>query len=371
VDEVHRTPLVGPRWRRQDHAQARRQTFAPLPSESDALGPIYAIDAFVVHAPAIPWQQAVAATNAIPSPQWAHLTHSNAIAATPSGGAASGSAPHADSRFLVFDAAGNLLESNEGGIARRTSPQNNINDWFSLNNNLQITELHDIAHDPVSSRVISHIDLRRHRQRSLRDLDGSLNFWNRVGAALPNAIVMDHGLRERKRHPLHWDSQSWGLVAGQRLRHLDPGRQWVVGSRWTAGHAWPPSPPGPYVRGTTTVTLPVSSSGGNGVREPEPGIADRLRQLRRRLGQQERARQVASKRPITSLLPPPPRGSLRRPRPDVVGDGVPERKLRPAAHPRRRRPGLPRRGKTTPLARDWWRKRARQKKKCAEIASAG
>ena len=63
-----------------------------------------------------------AATQPSPRPQWAHLTHSNAVAATPAGGTASGSAPHADSRSMAFDAAGNLVEGGDGGIARRTSP---------------------------------------------------------------------------------------------------------------------------------------------------------------------------------------------------------------------------------------------------------
>ena len=95
-----------------------------------------------------------ASPGAIPSPQWDHLTHSNAIAATPNGGTASNSAPHADSRSLAFDAAGNLIEGGDGGITRRTSPLNNTGDWFSINGNLQITELHNIAFDPVSSQLI-------------------------------------------------------------------------------------------------------------------------------------------------------------------------------------------------------------------------
>jgi photosystem II stability/assembly factor-like uncharacterized protein len=97
---------------------------------------------------------AVAPTGAIPSPQWAHLTHSNAVAAIPTGGTASDSAPHADSRSLAVDAAGNLIEGSDGGITRRTSPRSNTGDWFSINGNLQITELHDIAFDPVSSMLV-------------------------------------------------------------------------------------------------------------------------------------------------------------------------------------------------------------------------
>jgi photosystem II stability/assembly factor-like uncharacterized protein len=88
-----------------------------------------------------------------PSPQWKHLTHRNDIAAIPGGGTANNSAPHADSREIVFDAAGNLVEVDDGGIYRRTSPQTNAGDWFSLNGNLAVTEFHDIAYDK-NSQVI-------------------------------------------------------------------------------------------------------------------------------------------------------------------------------------------------------------------------
>lgn len=95
-----------------------------------------------------------APTNTIPSPQWAHLTHSNAVAAIPLGGTATSSAPHADSRSMVFDAAGALIQGDDGGIARRTNPRDNTGDWFSVNGNLQVTELHNIAFDPISGVLI-------------------------------------------------------------------------------------------------------------------------------------------------------------------------------------------------------------------------
>ena len=97
----------------------------------------------------------IAPTGASPSPQWEHLTHSNSVGQIPQGGTASGSAPHADSRDMAFDAAGNLIEGDDGGIYRRTSPRNNTGDWFSINGNLQITEQHDLTYDPVSNIVIS------------------------------------------------------------------------------------------------------------------------------------------------------------------------------------------------------------------------
>lgn len=97
----------------------------------------------------------VGATGDIPSAQWEHLTHSDAVAEIPGGGTASGSAPHADSREAVFDAGGDLIQVDDGGIYRRTSPENATGDWFSLNGSLQVTEQHDVAWDSVSHVAIS------------------------------------------------------------------------------------------------------------------------------------------------------------------------------------------------------------------------
>lgn len=66
-----------------------------------------------------------------------------------------GSAPHADSRDMAIDAAGNLIEANDGGVYRRTAPKLNTGDWFSLNGDLQITEVHSVAWDAVSNIAIS------------------------------------------------------------------------------------------------------------------------------------------------------------------------------------------------------------------------
>jgi photosystem II stability/assembly factor-like uncharacterized protein len=98
---------------------------------------------------------AVAPTGGILSPQWAHLTHRNDIAEWANGGTASTSAPHADSRDMEFDANGDLIEADDGGIYRRTSPRTNTGDWFALVGNLHITEAHNIAYDRVSKTVIA------------------------------------------------------------------------------------------------------------------------------------------------------------------------------------------------------------------------
>ncbi|MDA9942551.1 hypothetical protein N9C62_08090 [Luminiphilus sp.] len=97
----------------------------------------------------------IAATGLAPSPQWKHLTHVSDAGSMTGGGTASSSSPHADSRDMAHDAAGDLIESDDGGIYVRTSPNSNTGDWFSINGNLQITEQHSIAYDPVSNIIIS------------------------------------------------------------------------------------------------------------------------------------------------------------------------------------------------------------------------
>jgi Big-like domain-containing protein len=96
----------------------------------------------------------VAPTGVVPSPQWEHLTHSNSIPQIPGGGTASGSAPHADSREMAIAANGDLIEVDDGGIYRRTSPQNNSGDWFSINGDIQTTEFHDVAYDNNSNAIL-------------------------------------------------------------------------------------------------------------------------------------------------------------------------------------------------------------------------
>jgi hypothetical protein len=73
--------------------------------------------------------------------QAAHLTHTNT---------ASNSSPHADSRDMAIDANNNLIESDDGGVYRRTTPLGNTGDWFSGNGDIKVTELHDGAWDSNS-----------------------------------------------------------------------------------------------------------------------------------------------------------------------------------------------------------------------------
>lgn len=77
--------------------------------------------------------------------QATHITHTNTT---------SGSAPHGDSRDMAVDANGDLLESDDGGVYRRTTPQTNAGDWASVIGTLRVTELHSLAWDSRSKMAI-------------------------------------------------------------------------------------------------------------------------------------------------------------------------------------------------------------------------
>lgn len=97
----------------------------------------------------------VAGNGLSPSSQWRHLTHLNSVAGIPGGGTSNNSSPHADSRDMSLDANGQLVEVDDGGIFRRTSPGTNTGAWTSMAGNLQVTEVHSIVYDTVSNVIIT------------------------------------------------------------------------------------------------------------------------------------------------------------------------------------------------------------------------
>jgi hypothetical protein len=128
-------------------------------------------------------------TGAVPSPQWEHLTHSNSISQIPEGGTARGSSPHADSREMVIDANGDLIEVNDGGIYRRTSPQNNTGDWFSINGDIQTTEFHDVAYDTNSNAII--VGGAQDNGTSIQITSGSIT-WRLIGGGDGGDVAVDN-----------------------------------------------------------------------------------------------------------------------------------------------------------------------------------
>ena len=65
---------------------------------------------------------------------------------------ANGTSPHSNSRFMTFDANGNLLQTNDGGIVRLVSPNSAGNRfWVAVDGNLRSAEVHSVAYDPLSN----------------------------------------------------------------------------------------------------------------------------------------------------------------------------------------------------------------------------
>ncbi len=60
------------------------------------------------------------------------------------------SAPHADSREMVFDFNGDIIQVDDGGIYRHTDPSGSNGDWLSMIGTLTVTEQHDLAFDRIS-----------------------------------------------------------------------------------------------------------------------------------------------------------------------------------------------------------------------------
>ncbi len=68
---------------------------------------------------------------------------------------ANNSGPHADSREMVFDALGRLIQTDDGGVYRHTNPRGTTGDWVSVIGDLRAVEQHDAAFDPISKILLS------------------------------------------------------------------------------------------------------------------------------------------------------------------------------------------------------------------------
>jgi hypothetical protein len=69
-------------------------------------------------------------------------------------GSAQGTAPHADSRDMTFNANGDLLQASDGGIFRLLSPNTaGTRQWVAAVGNIRSAEFHSAAWDPLSKVV--------------------------------------------------------------------------------------------------------------------------------------------------------------------------------------------------------------------------
>jgi photosystem II stability/assembly factor-like uncharacterized protein len=119
------------------------------------------------------------------------------------GNGAAGTAPHADSRVMVFD-HGSILEGDDGGIYQLVNPAGQFpgQNWFSLNGNLRITEVGSIAYDPGTGRhviVSGEQDTGSAEQQVNTD---DLFRWNQTQLSFPaqtinGVLVPDHSTTEK------------------------------------------------------------------------------------------------------------------------------------------------------------------------------
>jgi hypothetical protein len=88
-----------------------------------------------------------------PGSQWVPVTNDGADPDGP-GGPQPGTSPHADSRDMVFDANGNILQGNDGGLYRLVNPGSDApasgRMWTAAMGNIRNTEYHSIAYDSVT-----------------------------------------------------------------------------------------------------------------------------------------------------------------------------------------------------------------------------
>jgi hypothetical protein len=74
------------------------------------------------------------------------------------GNGASGTAPHEDSRDLKFDARGDLLQANDGGVFRLINPSNvpgaGSRHWVAAVGNLGTAELYSVAYDDLNHVIL-------------------------------------------------------------------------------------------------------------------------------------------------------------------------------------------------------------------------
>jgi photosystem II stability/assembly factor-like uncharacterized protein len=122
-----------------------------------------------------------------PGEQWTPLTHS---------GTSNNSAPHADSRSMLFDARGDIIQGDDGGIYKRTGPRGSNGGWFSVNGDAALTEVHGLAYDRLSRIIVAGAqDTGTAEQRTTGD-----SVWRQVSQGDGGKVAIDNfdpGFSER------------------------------------------------------------------------------------------------------------------------------------------------------------------------------
>jgi hypothetical protein len=108
---------------------------------------------------------------------------------------ANGTAPHADARAMAFDANGDLLLANDGGVYRLVDPNlPNFRQWQPVIGNLRPTEFHSVAYDPISKVVIGGT---QDNGTVVQSSPGSFA-WNELQGGDGGVVAID---ADQNRHP--------------------------------------------------------------------------------------------------------------------------------------------------------------------------
>ena len=99
-------------------------------------------------------------------------------------GTAGNNGPHADHHAFTFDAAGKLLDGDDGGIWRLTSPTGTIT-WADLNGNLQITQFQAVTINPTNFNIV----LGGSQDNGTSATSGTTNWTLREGGDGGNVVI--------------------------------------------------------------------------------------------------------------------------------------------------------------------------------------
>ncbi|WP_295458904.1 autotransporter-associated beta strand repeat-containing protein, partial [uncultured Thiodictyon sp.] len=118
-----------------------------------------------------------------------------------------GSAVHADSRAMAFDANGNLIMSGDGGIYVRANPQSTDGAWTSLSGDLSLFASYKVGYDANSHRVVT---ANQDTGVALQSQPNSLSYNAIQGGDGVNAAVNDRTLV--KQSAIYSSSQEMGSL---------------------------------------------------------------------------------------------------------------------------------------------------------------
>ena len=82
-----------------------------------------------------------------------------------------------------------MIEVDDGGVYRRTTPTLNTGDWFSITGNLQISEVYSVAYDSNANTIFAGSqDNGTSRQMGT----GSNTIWQEIFAGDGGDVAVDH-----------------------------------------------------------------------------------------------------------------------------------------------------------------------------------